>query len=172
MKGKTKSTKYEFVNAVPGKQTTYSEVFPGNPGDLYLYSIRAKSEFGSESKDSNPVSIFVNPQPSAVSKRALSLEEIPNTFLGNWSGFYWNPKSGPQKLLLEVSGSNQDFKAVLKINDKVTKQFLGSWTPGSTGIKTEGFQLDLSRDITGSSIVKLSSVAELGEDTEYSFSKD
>ena len=172
MKGNTKKVKYAFVNSVPGNQSSYTENFPGNPGDLFLYVVRSKSEFGAESKDSSVLSVFLNPQPSAVSKRALSLEEIPSTFLGSWSGLYWNPKSGPQKLLVEVSGSNQDFKAVLKINDKVTKQFQGSWTPGSSGIKTDGFQLDLSRDITGSSLVKLSSVAELGEDTEYSFSKD
>ncbi|TGL61872.1 cysteine protease [Leptospira ognonensis] len=172
MKAKSKKEKYAFVNSVPGNQTTYTETFSGNPGDLYLYSVRSKSEFGSESKDSKPISVFLNPEQSAVSKRALSLEEIPSTFLGNWSGFYWNPKSGPQKLLVEVTGANQDFKATLKINDKVAKQFQGSWTPGSTGIKAEGFQLDLSREIKGSSLVKLNKVAELGEETEYSFSKD
>ncbi len=172
VKTNSKNTKYAFVNSVPGKQTTYTEVFPGNPGDMYLYSVRSKSEFGSESKDSQPVSVFLNPQVSAVKKRALSLEEIPSTFLGNWSGFYWNPNSGPQKLSLEVSGTNQDFKASLKINDKVAKQFQGSWTPGSTGIKAEGFQFDLSRDIIGNSMVKLTSVRELGEESEFSFTKE
>jgi C1A family cysteine protease len=172
MKTKSKKVKYDFVNSVPGNQTSYTENFPGNPGDLYLYVVRSKSEFGSESKDSKVVSVFLNQQPSQVSKRALSLEEIPSTFIGNWSGFYWNPKSGPQKLAIEVSGANQDFKAVLKINDRVSKQFQGSWTPGSTGIKTDGFQLDLSRDLTGSSIVKVNAIAELDEDSEYSFSKD
>jgi C1A family cysteine protease len=172
MKAKSKNVKYAFVHSVPGNQTSYTENFPGAPGELYLYVVRSKSEFGAESKDSSVVSVFLNAEASAVKKRAFSLEEIPATFVGNWSGMVWNPKSGPQKLSLQVTGSNQDFKAVLKINDKQSKEYSGSWTPGSTGIKTDGFQLDLSRDIAGSALVRLGQIAELGEDSDYSFSKD
>ncbi|MDZ4726412.1 MAG: C1 family peptidase [Leptospira sp.] len=174
MKSKSGATakKFDFVNSVPGIQTTYSENFPGSAGDLYLYSVRSKSEFGAESKDSNLVSVFLNPEQNKVKKRAFSLAELPKDFIGNWSGVYWNPKSGPQKLSLEVTGANQDFKANLKINDKVTKTYAGTWTPGSSGIRTNGMQLDLQKDVPGNSLVRLQGVSELGEDLEFSFSKN
>ncbi|TGN19763.1 hypothetical protein, partial [Leptospira idonii] len=73
--------------------------------------IRSKAELGSESADSNVVSVFLNKAPSPVKHRSLNLDEIPKTFLGNWSGSYWNPKTGPQKLALIISGSNQNFSA-------------------------------------------------------------
>ncbi|WP_411821336.1 C1 family peptidase [Leptospira sp. 'Mane'] len=169
---KGKNSEFQFVTQVSGKLTKFSENFPGNPGDLFLYSVRSKSEFGSESKDSNTVSVFLNKEPSAVKKRALNLDEIPKTFIGNWSGMYWNPKSGPQNLVLAITGSNQDFTAVLKVNDKVAKQYNGKWTPGSTGLKTSGFQFDLAKDIEGNSIVRLNAVGDLAEEAEYGFSKD
>ncbi len=167
-----KNAKFAFVNAIPAKQTFYTEVFEGNPGDLYFYSIRSKSEFGSESKDSKPVSIFLNAAPSQVKKRALSLEELPKSFVGTWSGMFWNPKLGPQNLTLEINGEHQDFKAVLKINDKIAKQYQGSWSPGSSGIKTDGFLLDLSREMEGNANVKLVGISDLGENNEFSFNKE
>ncbi len=166
------TSKFQFVTSVSSKINSYSESFPGNPGELFLYTIRSKSEFGSESKDSQIVSVFLNQKPSQIKKRAMSLEEIPKSFTGSWTGFYWHPKSGPTSLVLEIIGQNQDFNALLKINDKITKQYKGSWTPGSTGIKTDGFQLDLSKDIPGDSLVKINGILELGEDIVYSFSKD
>ncbi|TGN14602.1 C1 family peptidase [Leptospira ilyithenensis] len=169
---KGKNSDFQFLIQVSGKLTKFSENFPGSPGDLFLYSVRSKSEFGSESKDSNAVSVFLNKEPGLVKKRALSLDEIPKTFLGNWSGLYWDPKLGPQNLSLAITGSNQDFTAILKVNDKVTKQYGGKWTPGSTGLKTSGFQFDLAREMEESSIVRLNSVGDQSEEMEYGFSKD
>ncbi|TGN19762.1 hypothetical protein [Leptospira idonii] len=75
-------------------------------------------------------------------------------------------------MALIISGSNQNFSASLTVGGKEVKQFSGKWAPGSTGLKTTGFQFDLSQDIDGSSLVKLSSVKDLPANEEYSFSKD
>jgi hypothetical protein len=60
----------------------------------------------------------------------------------------------------------------LKINGKPTKEFKGDWTPGSSGLKTGGFQFDLSNAMEGSSVVKLSAISVIEEGSEISFSKD
>lgn len=167
-----KPGKLEFVTNVDAKKTNFSEVFPGKSGDLFLYSVRSKSEFGSESKDSNFVSVFWNEPKTAVKKRAMSLEELPSQFTGTWSSMYWNPKLGPQNLRMDVSGNGQDFVAKLKLNDKEIKQFTGSWTPGSKMIKTKGFSLELSNVLDGNSIVQFQSIKEIENGVELSFEKE
>ncbi|GBF51959.1 papain family cysteine protease [Leptospira ryugenii] len=161
----------EFVQAVPGNKTEYSESFPGKPGDLFVYSVRSKSEFGGESKDSTLVSIFLNPQLPSVKKRALSISDLPQEFVGTWTGFHWNAKSGPQKITLELKSNHQDFNASLSINDKVMKTFSGSWTPGSTGVRSEGFSFDLQKEIPGNSLVQFPGLAGWEEDLELSLTK-
>lgn len=167
-----KPGKLEFVTNVDGKKTNFSEVFPGKSGDLFLYSVRSKSEFGSESKDSNFVSVFWNEPKTAVKKRAMSLEELPSQFTGTWSSMYWNPKLGPQNLRMEVSGNGQDFVAKLKLNEMEIKQFTGSWIPGSKMIKTKGFSLELSNVLDGNSIVQFQSIKEIENGVELSFEKE
>ncbi|MCW7460777.1 C1 family peptidase [Leptospira limi] len=167
-----KPGKLEFVSSVDSKKTSFSEVFPGKSGDLFLYSVRSKSEFGAESKDSNFVSVFWNEPKSVVKKRAMSLEELPNQFTGKWTSMYWNPKLGPQNLQMEITGNGQDFVAKLKLNDKEIKQFSGSWTPGSKMIKTKGFSLELSNVLDGNSLVQFQSIKEIENGMELSFEKE
>ncbi|ABZ95550.1 Cysteine protease [Leptospira biflexa serovar Patoc strain 'Patoc 1 (Ames)'] len=167
-----KPGKIEFVSSVEGKKTNFTESFPGKSGDLFLYSVRSKSEFGSESKDSNFVSVFWNEPKPFVKKRAMSLEELPSTFSGKWTSMYWNPKLGPQNLQMEIQGNGQDFVAKLKLNDKEIKQFSGSWTPGSKMIKTKGFSLELSNVLDGNSIVQFQSIKEIENGVELSFEKE
>lgn len=167
-----KPGKWEFVSSVDGKKNSYTETFPGNSGDLYLYSVRSKSEFGSESKDSNLVSVFWNEPKPVVKKRAFSLEELPTTFTGIWSSMYWNPKSGPQTLRLEIEGKGQEFIAKLKLNDVEVKQFGGTWTPGSKMIKTKGFSFELSNALIGNSLVQFQSIKEIENGVELSFEKE
>lgn len=162
----------EFVSSVESKKTSFSEVFPGKSGDLFLYTVRSKSEFGAESNDSNFVSVFWNEPKSVVKKRAMSLEELPNQFTGKWTSMYWNPKLGPQNLQMEITGNGQDFIAKLKLNDKEIKQFSGSWTPGSKMIKTKGFSLELSNLLEGNSLVQFQSIKEIENGMELSFEKE
>ncbi|TGN19111.1 C1 family peptidase, partial [Leptospira idonii] len=61
---KGKHADFKFLTQVPAKSTQFSENFPGEPGELFLYSIRSKAELGSESADSNVVSVFLNKAPS------------------------------------------------------------------------------------------------------------
>lgn len=166
-----KDSKFTFVNSVKGSQTSYSEKFPGNSGDLYFYTIRSKSEFGSESKNSNLTTAYWNISKVQIKKRSISLDEIPSKLLGIWTGSYWNPKSGPKNLSLEIASKNQGFYAVLKINDKIAKQFTGIWIQGSTGFRTNGFQLDLS-NLEGNANVRFDSIPELEEGIEFSFTKE
>ncbi|WCL47723.1 C1 family peptidase [Leptospira sp. GIMC2001] len=167
----SKNSEYKFVANVPASKTNFTEKFPGKSGDLFFYSVRSKSEFGSESKDSNITTAFWNEPPTLVKKRAVNLEPIPNDLLGRWAGYYWHPTSGPLNLSLEVTGQNQEFSAILKINDKTAKQFKGTWSQGSSGIRTKGLQLDLST-IAGNANVRFDTTSELGEETEFSFAKE
>lgn len=167
-----KPGKLEFVSSVESKKTSFAEVFPGKSGDLFLYTVRSKSEFGAESKDSNFVSVFWNEPKSVVKKRAMSLEELPNQFTGKWTSMYWNPKLGPQNLQMEITGNGQDFTAKLKLNDKEIRQFSGSWTPGSKMIKTKGFSLELSNVMDGNSLVQFQSIKEIENGMELSFEKE
>lgn len=171
MKG-GKPGKLEFVSNVDAKKTTFSENFPGNSGDLFLYSVRSKSEFGSESKDSNFVSVFWNEPKAQVKKRAMSLEELPASFVGKWSSMYWNPKSGPQSVLIDIQGNGQDFVAKLKLNDKEIREFKGSWSPGSHTLKTKGFLFELSKSMEGNSLAQFQTIKDFSDGTELSFTKD
>ncbi|MCZ8342123.1 MAG: cysteine protease [Leptospira sp.] len=168
----SKKSKLEFINSVPGNQTNYSEAYIGKPGQLVMYSVRSKSEFGSESKDSNIITVFINPEKPAIKKRALSLEEIPAKFLGTWTAFHWHPKFGPQELELSLSGSYQNFAGTLKVNGKPTKDFKGDWIPGSSGLRTDGLHLELSSQLEGTSVVKFSNLNSIEQGAEISFSKD
>lgn len=172
VKGIGKSGKLEFVSGVDSKKTTFSETFPGNSGDLFLYSVRSKSEFGSESKDSNLVSVFWNEPKVQVKKRAMSLEEVPTTFVGTWSSMYWNPKSGPQVVGIEIQGKGQEFTAKLKLNEKEVRQFNGTWSPGSHTLKTNGFLFELSKSLEGNSVAQFQSIKDFSDGTELSFTKE
>lgn len=171
MKG-GKPGKSEFVSNVDAKKTTFSESFPGNSGDLFLYSVRSKSEFGSESKDSNFVSVFWNEPKAQVKKRVMSLEELPASFVGKWSSMYWNPKSGPQSVLLDIQGNGQDFVAKLKLNDREIREFKGSWSPGSHTLKTKGFLFELSKSMEGNSLAQFQTIKDFSDGTELSFTKE
>ncbi|NCN09421.1 MAG: cysteine protease [Leptospira sp.] len=170
-KSNSKKSEYKFVSSVNGSKTTYTETFPGNSGDLFFYTVRSKSEFGSESKDSNIATAYWNEAPAIVKKRSVIAQDISTDLLGTWSGYYWHPTSGPMNLSLEVEGQNQNFTAVLKINDKVSKQFKGTWAEGSSGISTQGLHLDLS-SIPGNANVRFDTSNDLGEETEFSFTKE
>ncbi|PJZ47151.1 C1 family peptidase [Leptospira brenneri] len=172
VKGVGKPGKLEFVSAVEGKKTAFSETFPGNSGDLFLYSVRSKSEFGSESKDSNFVSVFWNEPKLQVKKRTMSLEELPTSFVGTWSSMYWNPKSGPQTVLVEIQGNGQDFVAKLKLDGRDVQQFKGTWSPGSHTLKANGFLFELSTSLEGTSLAQFQSVKDLENGSELSFTKD
>ncbi|TGK81611.1 cysteine protease [Leptospira noumeaensis] len=172
MKGGGKLGKLEFVSGVDAKKNSFSETFPGNSGDLFLYSVRSKSELGSESKDSNFVSVFWNEPKTQVKKRAMSLEELPTSFVGKWSSMYWNPKSGPQTVWVEILGNGQDFTAKLKLNEKEIQQFKGSWTPGSHSLKTNGFLFELSKSLEGNSLAQFQSIKDFDNGTELSFTKE
>jgi hypothetical protein len=125
----------------------------------------------SESKNSNLTTAYWNISKVQIKKRSISLDEIPSKLLGIWTGSYWNPKSGPKNLSLEIASKNQEFDAVLKINDKIAKQFTGIWIQGSTGFRTNGFQLDLS-NLEGNANVRFDSIPELEEGIEFSFTKE
>ncbi|TGL39045.1 C1 family peptidase [Leptospira perdikensis] len=172
VKGSGKSGKLEFVSGVDSKKNTFSETFPGNSGDLFLYSVRSKSEFGSESKDSNFVSVFWNEPKVQVKKRAMSLEEVPATFVGSWTSMYWNPKSGPQAVAIEINGNGQEFIAKLKLNEKEIRQFNGTWSPGSHTLKANGFLFELSKSLEGSSVAQFQSIKDFSDGTELSFTKE
>ncbi|MCW7488111.1 C1 family peptidase [Leptospira meyeri] len=172
LKGKGKTGKLEFISSVEGKKNSYSETFPGNSGDLFLYSVRSKSEFGSESKDSNFVSVFWNESKAQVKKRAISLEELPSSFVGKWSSMYWNPKSGPQVVEIEITGNGQDFSAKLKLNDNEVRQFNGTWIPGTQTLKANGFLFEISKSLEGNSLAQFHSVKEFENGVELSFAKE
>lgn len=172
LKGTGKVGKLEFVSSVEGKKNSYSETFPGNSGDLFLYSVRSKSEFGSESKDSNYVSVFWNEPKAQVKKRTISLEELPSSFVGTWSSMYWNPKSGPQVVGIEITGNGQDFVAKLKLNDKDVRQFTGTWIPGSQTLKANGFLFEISKSLEGNSLAQFQSVKDFENGLELSFTKE
>ncbi|MCG6150713.1 C1 family peptidase [Leptospira bandrabouensis] len=172
LKGSGKTGKLEFVAAVEGKKNSYSETFPGSSGDLFLYSVRSKSEFGSESKDSNFVSVFWNEPKTQVKKRAFSLEELPSSFVGTWSSMYWNPKLGPQTVIVEISGKEQNFVAKLKLNEKEVRQFTGTWIPGSQTLKSNGFLFELSKSLEGNSLAQFQSVKDIETSMELSFTKE
>lgn len=167
-----KSGKLEFVYNVDAKKTTFTENFPGNAGDLFLYSVRSKSEFGSESKDSNIVSVFWNEPKVQVKKRAMSLEELPTAFVGKWNSMYWNPKSGPQMVGIEIQGNGQDFTAKLKLNDKEIREIKGTWSPGSHTLKAKGFLFELSKSMEGNSLAQFQTIKDFSDGTELSFTKE
>ncbi|TGM46250.1 C1 family peptidase [Leptospira vanthielii] len=167
-----KSGKLEFLSSVDAKKTAFSETFPGNSGDLFLYSVRSKSEFGSESKDSNFVSVFWNEPKVHVKKRAMSLEELPTSFVGKWTSIYWNPKSGPQEVRIVIQGNGLDFIAKLKVNEKEIREFKGTWSPGSHTLKANGFLFELSKSIEGNSLAQFQTIKDFSNGTELSFTKE
>ncbi|WP_232369157.1 hypothetical protein [Leptospira abararensis] len=116
--------------------------------------------------------VFWNEPKIQVKKRAMSLEELPTTFVGNWSSMYWNPKSGPQKVGIEIIGTGQDFTAKLKLNEKETREFKGTWSPGSHSLKTSGFLFELSKSMEGNSVAQFQTIKDFSDGTELSFTKE
>jgi len=161
---------YRFVKNVPGKQTNYVEQIPGNPGELYMYTVRSKSELGGESANSNAVAGFINAQREVVRHR-LPGDDGLDRFQGSWKAVYWDGESGPQDYILSVSAQGSSFNAQIKIGNTPPRAVTGSYVARSDYLETSGFRMQLvGEGKTG--VVDISDRRILQSDLQIPFLKD
>lgn len=128
-----------FVASVPG--TAYSGKFTETPGELYFYTVRAKSEFGGESADSRSVAAFTNQTRAVVSERRISDEGL-DRFAGNWSGKFLERGSKPHIVNMRLSGREQRVQGSMQIGKDVFG-FRGPYARGSSSIEADEVEIRL-----------------------------
>ncbi|MEQ8351853.1 MAG: C1 family peptidase [Leptospiraceae bacterium] len=109
------SADYEFVAAVPGNKTGYSEKIPGEAGDLFFYVIRTKAQLGSESENSRPVTAFRNPEPVQKRHRFLPGTGLER-FTGTWKGEFFDGKM--RAVEVKIQSEQDRFTITLSVDGR------------------------------------------------------
>lgn len=136
---KKKGSKPEFVTSVPG--TSYSATYTGAPGELYMYTVRAKSAFGGESADSHSVAAFVNAVRPVVNERRISDEGL-DRFAGNWSGKFLEGGAKPHVVNMRLTGREQKVQGSVRIDNDLFG-FRGPYARGANSIVTDEVEISL-----------------------------
>lgn len=134
-----KGTRPVFVASVKG--TAYSSKFAETPGELFFYTVRAKSEFGGESLDSRPVAAFINQTRTVVSERRISDEGL-DRFAGNWRGKFLERGAKPHIVNMRLSGREQRVQGSMQM-DKDVFGFRGPYARGSNYIVADEVEIRL-----------------------------
>jgi fibronectin type 3 domain-containing protein len=134
-----KGDKPAFVASVTGN--SYAAPFNETPGELYFYTIRAKSEFGGESADSRPVAAFTNKPRVVVADRRISDEGL-DRFAGNWSGKFLERGSKPHIVNMKLSGREQKVQGSIRLGSDIFG-FRGPYARGSNSIVADEVEIRL-----------------------------
>ncbi len=159
---------FRFVKNVTGA-FTYQEAFPGNPGDLFLYAVRSKSELG-ESPNSNVVSAFINVPRQRVNHRVMAAAGI-DRFVGNWKAIEWDGNTAPVEYVLSIQATGANFACSLKMGSAAPKSINGSYAAMSSFLETDGFKMRLS-GAGKTAVVDISSRQISPNDMRLAFIKD
>lgn len=131
--------KFEFVGSVT--TLTYSEKIPGKPGEMYLYTVHSKPALGEESVDSSIVSGFINVKRQSAKHRLLPGMGIEK-FSGKWKGQYWDGRSAPQSVAMDISADGADYTVQFTLGSQV-KSIKGQFPAGASSLSAAGFQMQL-----------------------------
>lgn len=133
---------YEFVDSVPAGVTSYTETIPGEPGDLYFYVIRTKTELGGESENSQAVSGYRNPE--VIQKRHRFM---PGTgldrFEGKWSGQFFD--GDLRKVEVSIKGDQDRFTVDLSVDGKKSIH-TGKYTAQSDILEAGALRVSLEEE--------------------------
>ena len=138
----TSAKKFDFIART--KRTWFKEKIPGKPGEIYLYTIRAKAELG-ESPNSRVVSAFVNKKIPVIRYRFVKGDGL-NKFKGIWKSSLARKDKDTMPLEMKISGSKDKFKIVIKLG-KIQKELTGIYAAKSNFLKTRWLELKLLKDL-------------------------
>lgn len=180
---------FGFVRNVAASQTaggraSFREDFPGDPGELFLYTVRAKpaSTAGQESLDSNIVAAFQRPKRQLVRKRFFwssggEQNSAGSNFDGVWTAMDWDGESGPRRIEMRITQTGPRFAGEYRIGNNPSRKFEGEYIYGSQVLEARGFQMELLRQPTVSnraaseSIVRINSRELSPYDVELAFER-
>ena len=160
---------YEFVAQVAGNATSYTEAFPGDPGDLYFYVVRTKSALGGESDNSQAVSAFVNATPTPVTHRMLPGQGF-DRFAGRWEGTFWNRRNQIQPISVELENNGAAFTARIRVANGAPRTLQGTYAATSNILESGPFRMYLS-DIEGAASLDITAASLIGETVRTGLSR-
>lgn len=100
-----------WTHAATVKQPRYSENFPGSPGELWYYTVRAKFSSGGESAESAIAAVAMNAQRPVVRARYTTDNELA-AFTGEWAGEI-AADGRMQNIELEITFSGENFSVIV-----------------------------------------------------------
>ncbi len=138
------STGFQFVTST-GNKVTYTGEVP-DTGNVYFYTVTAKSGMGGESARAPAVAAFANEPVAPVRRRFVPGQGL-SRLAGTWSATHLT-NTAAHKLVLEVSPSGADFVARLTRDGRETGTARGRYAMDSTSLVSGGFSLKLINDTT------------------------
>lgn len=109
------SAQWDFVSGA--KQTRFSENFPGAPGELWYYTVRAKFEAGGESADSAIAAVASAAERPVIRQRYSTDSELA-AFAGNWGGEVASGEKKMQVVSLTVSPAGETYSLEIAVNGR------------------------------------------------------
>ncbi|MCB1306923.1 MAG: hypothetical protein KDK30_02025 [Leptospiraceae bacterium] len=166
-----RDAEYSFVQNIPAGQLQFTESFPGQAGDLYLYRVSAGSDAQTVSATSLPAAVFQNPERTLVRRRFL-LEDRTDRFEGTWTALDWDGETGPREISIELEWSDGSFGGLFRVGDLPARPFSGEYVQGSNLIETEGFRMEVVPGREDESLVDITNRRISPQDVHLAFLRD
>ena len=131
------AAQWDFVSGV--KQPRFSEKYPGAPGELWYYTVRAKLESGGESADSAIAAVSLAAERPVIRQRYTSDAELA-TFAGNWGGEVAAGGDQLQVVSLSVTPAGENFTVEIEINGR-KKTLKGKYIARSSELNAKGLSV-------------------------------
>ncbi len=131
------AAQWDFVKGV--KHTRFSENFPGAPGELWYYTVRAKLDSGGESADSAFAAVSLPAERPVIRQRYTSDAELA-AFAGNWGGEVASGGSQLQVVSLSVTPAGENFTVEIAVNGR-KRALKGKYIARSSELNSKGLNI-------------------------------
>lgn len=128
------AAQWDFVSSA--KQPRFSENFPGAPGELWYYIVRAKLDSGGESADSAFAAVALPAERPVIRQRFTSDAELA-AFAGNWGGEVTAGEKKMQVVSLSVNPSGENYSIEISVNGR-KKTLKGKYIARSAELSPPG----------------------------------
>jgi len=152
------------------RKTRYREMIPGSYNSIYLYTVRAQSQYGSKSSYSNIVAGFKN-RPTMIPRSMFVKGKGLKNFYGIWKTVEIDKRGNALKVSMTISGRKDRFRVVLWYGPR-SKVFTGYYAAGSRYLKTSNFQLKILKQYDNDiAMVSIENVLGAGKKKNFNVSR-
>lgn len=165
----------------------FQEEFPGEAGDLFLYTVRAKPAGADQESGDSDVAVAFQNLPDALSGKRKRFfwnqgdgigGRDRSNFTGVWTAMDWDGESGPRRIEMRIVQDGPRFEGEYRIGNNPSRKFEGSYVYGSRVLETAGFHMQLLHTpqasggaLAAESIVRIDSRDLSPYDVELAFEK-